>query len=145
MYIRSSWQWGVQLVIALVSALAVGCTEGVTAHIRIAAHDNSKVGHYLRVELEKLGWTEEKRSPDPSRIVYRHDSLRSYYIAIRHAKRDAVEVLFVGVGQSFFTCEAIAAYKSLVARLQADPDNEVKYDVQTYSGQWIGDRPMFNR
>ena len=142
MDIRSSWR-EMQLVIALVSVLAAGCTEGVGAHIRIAAHDNSKVDHYLRVELEKLGWTEKERLSTPRQIFvyYRHDSdaLRSYFIRIHHGKGKAVEILFAGIAQHYFTCEAVDAYRSLVARLQADPDNEVKYDVQTSSGQWIMD------
>ena len=128
--------------ISMVFALAVGCTEVATAYIRIVAHeDNSKVVHSLRVKLEKLGWTKDEgvSDPDDSSITYRHVSLRGYFFNISHAEEKVFKIAFVGVGTHYFECDAIDAYKSLVALLQADPVNEVKYDVVTSSGQWIGD------
>jgi len=125
-------------VIATVFALASGCTQGVAAYIRIAAHDLSKVDHSVRLELERLGWTEVEGA-DPSGILYDNVSLKYYYITVRHTKENIVEILFSISGTKHFSPDAVDAYRLLVTRLQADPNNEVKYDVQTSSGQWIGD------
>jgi len=127
------------VVIATVFALASGCTQGVAAYIRIAAHDFSKVDHSVRLELERLGWTEVEGSLSPGGTHYENASLRYYYLTVRHTKESTLEILFRIAGTKYFTPDAVDAYRLLVARLQADPNNEVKYDVQTSSGQWIGD------
>jgi hypothetical protein len=136
---RPSWR-DMRLAITLLFTLVVGCTQAVVAYIRIEAHDTSKVDHSLRIELTKLGWTADEKSSRSAfgETVYRHASLRSYYVQIDHAKGKVVEIAFIGVGRDF-SSDAIAAYRSLVARLQTVLGDAVKHDMQTSSGQWIGD------
>lgn len=133
-----------QLVIALLFVFLVGCTEVVTAHIRIVTYDNSKIDYSLRVELAKLGWNKDEESSGSAigKTFFRHTSLPGYFIRIDRAEGKGVKITFVGVARKYFSPNAVSAYRSLVVRLQADFGNAVEYDVQTSSGQWIGDSSM---
>lgn len=119
-------------VAALTLLLGAGCTQAVSATIRVECPDATV--DLVAQTFELLGWIHSE-SVSKGGAVHRNLNYPSCYLQIMVEGKGKIVILFIGVARTRFEKREIEAYRELVSSLIGRFETGVQFDAETSTGQ----------